>query len=92
MMDSGLHSATCCVQFAKDHETYYSKRAKLLDIQDQQVEAHGKKIVDVCFLGKWMCQMSLETLSETAESWFRLALHEFRSHLLDAEWPSRKRR
>ena len=48
-IDSGSQST---VNFAKDHETDDSERATLWDIQDQQIEAHGKKIVDVMFHGQ----------------------------------------
>ena len=40
------------VNFAKDHETDDSERAKLWDIQDQKIEAHGRKIVEVMFHGQ----------------------------------------
>ena len=37
------------MDYVKDYETDDSERAKLWDIQDQKIEAHGKKIVDVMF-------------------------------------------
>ena len=40
------------MNFVKDNETDDSNRAKLWDIQDQKIEAHGKKIVDVMFHGQ----------------------------------------
>ena len=49
MIDCGSQRTDCCVDFAKDYD---SERAKLWDIQDQKVEAHGKKIVDVMFHGQ----------------------------------------
>ena len=66
------------MDFAKGFETDDSERAKLWDIQDQKIEAHGKKIVDVMLHGqanespfqpasKWMCLMSSETSLQWAE-------------------------
>ena len=44
MIDSGSQSTACCVEFAKDYAIDDSERAKLWDIQDQKIEAHGKTI------------------------------------------------
>ena len=52
MTNSGSQSTACCVDFTKDYATDDSERATLWDIQDQKIEAHGKKIVDVLFHGK----------------------------------------
>ena len=52
MIDSGSHSTACSVDFAKGYATDDTERAKLWDIQDQKIEAHGKKIVDVKFHGQ----------------------------------------
>ena len=51
-IDSGSQSTACGVNKAKDCPTDDSERAKLWDIQDQNIEAHGKKIVDVMFHGQ----------------------------------------
>ena len=40
------------MNLAKDNETDDSETAMLWDIQDQQIEAHGKKFVDVMFHGQ----------------------------------------
>ena len=40
------------MDFAKGYATDDTERAKLWDIQDQKIEAHGKKIVDVKFHGQ----------------------------------------
>ena len=40
------------MNFSKDYATEDSERAKMWDIQDQKIEAHGKKIVDVMFHGQ----------------------------------------
>ena len=45
MIDSCSQSTACGVNFAKDKETEDSESAKLWGIQDQKIEAHGKKIV-----------------------------------------------
>ena len=47
MIDSGSQSTACSVDFAKGYATDDTERAKLWDIQDQKIEAHGKKIVDL---------------------------------------------
>ena len=52
MIDCGSQSTASGVNFAKAYETDDSERAKLWDIQDQKIEAHGKKIVDVMFHGQ----------------------------------------
>ena len=52
MIDSGSQSTACSVDFEKDYATDDTERAKLWDIQDQKMEAHGKKIVDVKFYGQ----------------------------------------
>ena len=52
MIDSGSQSTPCSVDFAKGYATDDTERAKLWDIQDQKIEAHGKKIVDVKFHGQ----------------------------------------
>ena len=52
MIDSGSQSTACSVDFAKGYATYDTERAKLWDIQDQRIIAHGKKIVDVKFHGQ----------------------------------------
>ena len=52
MIDSGSQSTACSVDFAKGYATDDTERAKLWDIQDQKIEAHGKKIVDVKFHGQ----------------------------------------
>ena len=52
MIDSGSQSTDCCVDFAKDYATDDSERAKLWDIQDQKIEDHSKKNVDVMFHGQ----------------------------------------
>ena len=60
MNDSGSQSTACSVDFAKGHATDVTeraKRARLWDIQDQKIEAQGKKIVDVMFHGQ-----AIETL------------------------------
>ena len=77
MIDSGSQSTACSVDLEKDYATDDTGRAKLWDIQDQKIEAHGKKIVDVKFYGqtrplfqpasKWMCPMSRETLLRWAD-------------------------
>ena len=51
MIDSGSQSTACSVDFAKGYATDDTERAKLWDIQDQKIEAHGKKIVDAKFHG-----------------------------------------
>ena len=40
------------MDFAKGYATHDTERAKLWHIQDQKIEAHGKKIVDVKFHGQ----------------------------------------
>ena len=40
------------MDFAKGYATDDTERAKLWDIQDQKIEAHGKNIVDVKFRGQ----------------------------------------
>ena len=40
------------MNFDKDYATDDSERAELWDVQDQRIEAHGKKIVDVMFHGR----------------------------------------
>ena len=78
MIDSGSQSTACSVDFAKGCATDDTERAKLWDIQDQKIEAHGKKIVDVKFHGqamrllsqpasRWMCQMLREMLLRWAD-------------------------
>ena len=64
------------MKLVKDCETNDSERAKLWDIQDEQIEAHGKKNVgvllrDFLFLpaSEWMCQMSPETLPRWGDCW-----------------------
>ena len=52
MIDSGSQSTACSVDFAKGYATDDTERAKLWDIQDQKIEAHGKKIVDEKFRGQ----------------------------------------
>ena len=52
MIDSGSQSTACSVDFAKGKVTDDTERATLWDIQDQKIEAHGKKIVDVKFHGQ----------------------------------------
>ena len=52
MIDSGSQSTACSVDFAKGYATDDTERAKLWDIQDQKIEAHGKRIVDVKFHGQ----------------------------------------
>ena len=52
MIDSGSQSTACSVDFAKGFATDDTERAKVWDIQDQKIEAQGKKIVDVKFHGQ----------------------------------------
>ena len=52
MIDSGSQSTACSVDFAKGYATDNTERANLWDIQDQKIEAHGNKIVDVKFHGQ----------------------------------------
>ena len=52
MIDSGSQSTACSVDFAKGYATDDTERAKLWDVQDQKIEAHGKEIVDVKFHGQ----------------------------------------
>ena len=52
MIDCGSQRTARCVDFAKEYATDDSERAKLWDTQDQKIEAHGKKIVDVMFHGQ----------------------------------------
>ena len=52
MIDSGSKSTACSVDFAKGDATDETERAKLWGIQDQKIEEHGKKIVDVKFHGQ----------------------------------------
>ena len=52
MIDSGSQSTACSVDFAKGYATDDTERAKLWDIQDQKIEANGKKIVNVKFHGQ----------------------------------------
>ena len=52
MIDSGSQSTACSVDFAKGYATDDTERAKLWDIQDQKIEAHGKNIFDVKFHGQ----------------------------------------
>ena len=52
MIDSGSQSTACCVEFAKDYATDDSERAKLLDIQEQKIEAMARQFVDVMFHGQ----------------------------------------
>jgi hypothetical protein len=51
MIDSGSQSTACRPDFAPEYAIDDSEKAKLWDIQDQQIEAYGKKVVDVNFLG-----------------------------------------
>ena len=100
MIDSGSQSTACSVDFAKGYATDDTERAKLWDIQDQKIEAHGKKIVDVKFhgqanetpvpasikLGRVRCCEKCCLDGQIVESWIRSALHESRPHLLDGKW------
>ena len=52
MIDSGSQSTACSLAFAPDYAIDDSEKARLWDIQDQAIQAHGKKIVDVKFIGK----------------------------------------
>ena len=52
MIDSGSKSTACSVDFSKGYATDETERANLWDIQDHQIEAHGKKIADVKFRGQ----------------------------------------
>ena len=45
MIDSGSQSTACSVDFAKGYATDDTERAKLWDIQDQKIEAHGKNLL-----------------------------------------------
>ena len=47
MLDSGSQSTACRPSFAPDYEVDDTEKAKLCDIQDQQIESYGKKILDV---------------------------------------------
>ena len=38
-VDCGSQSTACCVDFAKDHATDDSARAKLWDVQGQKIES-----------------------------------------------------
>ena len=96
MIDSGSQRTACGVQFAKNYETDDSERAKLWDIQGQQIEAHGKKVVDVLFHGQAHetpifsgIKVDVSDVGRNVASMGRLvrvALHEFWSHLLDEKW------
>ena len=44
MIDSGSQRTVCGLNFAKDNETDDSEGTKLWGIQDQKIEAHGKKL------------------------------------------------
>ena len=52
MINSGSQRTACSVDFAKGYATDDTERAKLWDTQDQKIEAHGKKLVDVKFHGQ----------------------------------------
>ena len=52
MIDSGSQSTACSVDFSKGYATDDTERAQLWDIQDQKIEAHGKKMFDVKFHGQ----------------------------------------
>ena len=86
MIDSGSQSTACSVDFAKSYATDDTERAKLWDIQDQKIEAHGKKIVgvkqrDSCSSqhqgGCARCREKRYFDGQIAESQSRLALHEW---------------
>ena len=53
MIDSGSQSTACSVDFAKGYATDDTGRAKLWDIQDQKIVAHGKNCR--CKVS-WPCQ------------------------------------
>ena len=97
MIDSGSQSTACSVDFAKGYATDDTERAKLWDIQDQNIEAHCKKIVDVKFHGqanetpvpasiKVDVSDVARNVASMAESRIRSAFHESRPHLLDGKW------
>ena len=100
MIDSGSQSTACSVDFAKGYATDDTERAKLWDILDQKIEAHGKKIVDVKFHGQANetpvpaqhqggCVRCCEKCcfdGQIAKIRIRSALHESRPHLLDGKW------
>ena len=89
------------MDFAKGYATDDTERAKLWDIQDQKIEAHDKKIVDVKFHGQAnetpvpasikvdVSDVTRNVASmgrQIAESRIRSAFHESRPHLLDGKW------
>ena len=82
MIDCGSQSTACCVNFPKNDATDDSERAKLWDIQDLKIEAHGKKIVDVMFHGQTNVKVVVSDVARNvnAESRIRFAMHESRSH------------
>ena len=84
--------------FAKGHATDDTERAKLWDIQDQKIKAHGKTIVDVKFHGQAnetpvpaSIKVDVSDVARNVASMGRLlraglAFHESRAHLLDGKW------
>ena len=106
MIDSGSQSTACSVDFAKGYATDDTERAKVWDIQDQKIEAHGKKIVDVKFHGQANetpvpasikvdvsdVARNVASIGQIAESRIRSALHDSRPHLLDGKWRFEERR
>jgi len=52
MIDSGSQSTSCKPDFAADYQVDDTDCARLWDIQDRQIAAYGKKVVDVEFVGQ----------------------------------------
>ena len=96
----GSQSTACSVDFAKGYATNDTERAKLWDIQDQKIEAYGKKIVDVKFHGQAnetpvpaSIKVDVSDVARNVASMGRLLRARFdlhftnhRPHLLDGKW------
>lgn len=52
MIDSGSQSTACRVDFAPEYGIDDTDKARLWDIQDCEIPAYGKKLVDVKFVGE----------------------------------------
>ena len=100
MIDSGSQSTACSMDFAKGYATVDTERAKLWDIQDQTIEEHGKKSVDVKFHGQSNetpvpasikvdvsdVARNVASMGRLLRARFDLHFHESRLHLLDGKW------
>ena len=52
LIDSGSKSTACRKDFAPHYGIDDTEKARLWDIQDQEIKSYGKKVVDVEFLGQ----------------------------------------